>query len=269
MRLQRVRLATLAFLVLLSPPAYASSRRVEKTVPLPADGKVTISTYKGSVHITPWEKAEVSVDARIEPDTENGCGTRREEERWVEQTRVDIRESSQRVAIESDYGDLSSHRFMGVFGTCITYPFVHYEIRMPRTATLQIKDQKSKIDVSDLAGDVDIDSYKGSVVVSGLDGSFRLNTYKGDAKVDVVRLSRSSHAETYKGDITIALPKSAAFELDARPGRRGEVRSDFDVAVRRAGRRHSGDDDMRGTINGGGPRLSLETYKGTVRLVAR
>jgi hypothetical protein len=269
MRLQRARPATLAFLLLLSPRAYASSRRIEKTVPLPADGRVTISTYKGSVHVTPWEKAEVSVDARIEPDTESECGTRSEEERWVERTQVNVRESSHRVAIESDYGDLSSHRFLGVFGTCITYPFVHYEIRLPRTASLEIKDQKSKIDVRDLVGDLDIDSYKGTVVVSGLDGSIRLNTYKGDAKVDVVRLARSSRAETYKGEITITLPKSAAFELDGRPGRRGDVRSDFDVTVRSRGRRRSDGDEIRGTINGGGPRLSLETYKGTVRLVAR
>jgi hypothetical protein len=270
MTVRRFSFATLAFLV-LSSPALAITRKVEKSVPLDADGKVSVDTYKGTVHVAPWEKAEVSIQARIEPDSDGSCGSRRDEDRWVEDTRIEIRDSARKVSIKSDYGDLSSHRFWGVFGSCMTYPFVHYEIRMPRTAQLSIKDYKSTIDVKDLAADVRIDSYKGTIALNGLDGSFSVTTYKGEAKVDVVRMAGASRAETYKGDVTISLPKDAAFELDGRASRRGEVRSDFDVAVSRSTSRRSSrhDAELRGPINGGGPRLSLETYKGTVRVTAR
>ena len=51
----------------LGSPAQ-ESREVNKTVPLPKDGQVSIDTYKGSVNVDTWEKAEVSITARILAD---------------------------------------------------------------------------------------------------------------------------------------------------------------------------------------------------------
>ena len=60
----------------------------------------------------------------------------------------------------------------------------------------------------------------------------------------------------------IRMPKTAAFELDADAGRRGDFRSEFGSSVRTTGR-------LRTSLNGGGPKLALSTHKGTLKLAAR
>ena len=75
--------------------------------------------------------------------------------------------------------------------------------------------------------------------------------------------------------MTLVLPRNAGFDLDADLGRRGTLRSDFDVDNRRRDDDDDGywdadddDDDniVRGAVNGGGPRLRLESYKGRIAL---
>ena len=67
-------------LLLAASPAVAD-RTVSKTLPLAADGKVTIDTYKGSIRVAPWDRAEVAVEARIVPD--DSCGSERDWKEWV------------------------------------------------------------------------------------------------------------------------------------------------------------------------------------------
>ncbi|MGB2870034.1 MAG: hypothetical protein WBD36_16415, partial [Bacteroidota bacterium] len=44
------------------------AREVHKTLPLSKGGLVSIDTYKGSITVTPWDRNEVDVTAKIEPD---------------------------------------------------------------------------------------------------------------------------------------------------------------------------------------------------------
>lgn len=217
-------------------------KEIKKTVPLDADGRVIIDTYKGSIHVTGWDSAAVEIDARIEPD-----GSWASDERAARETEVSIDASPMSVRIKSDYRNARRHGWFHVFNSL---PFVHYRIKMPRTARLEVKDYKSEIDIANLRSELHLDTYKGTGKVSDLDGSLRLSTYKGDLKVRFARLSAASLAETYKGEIEIALPRDAAFHLDSRVGRHGDLRSDFEKALR---------------VNGG-PTLTLKTHRGNFRL---
>lgn len=250
----------LAGLVLTFPaPGAEPSKEVRKTLPLPAGGRVDIETYKGSVDVTAEERPDVQVEARVTPDT--GCGDSKTQAEWVEKTQIRIEAHGKTVRIESDYDSLSSYHTW-FLGSCTARPFVDYRIRMPKAADLEVKDYKSKVTVAGLSGDLRINSYKGTMTIRDLDGSIRLETYKGDASVALARLRSDSRFETYKGEIEVSLPRTAAFEIDADAGRRGEFRSDFGVQTR-SGRR------MSATLNGGGPRLALSTYKGTLKVAAR
>ena len=102
--------------------------------------------------------------------------------------------------------------------------------------------------------------------VEDLDGALRYDTYKGTGHIVFSRLAESSYVETYKGDVTLVLPRNAGFDLDADLGRRGTLRSDFDVDHRRRHRRRDDGNIVRGAVNGGGPRLRLESYKGRIAL---
>jgi len=90
----------------------------------------------------------VVVEARVIPD--RNCGDERAWADWVDRTEVRIDSGPNSVRATSDYGRLESYH-RGFLGWCTARPFVEYRIRMPRTASLAIKDYKSKIDVGRLA----------------------------------------------------------------------------------------------------------------------
>jgi hypothetical protein len=243
----------------------APQKEVRKTLPLAANGRVEVDTYKGSVDVTAEDRADVVVEARVVADTD--CGDEKTWAEWVEATNVRIDAHPDLVLIESGYGRLEEYR-QGFLSWCTSRPFVHYRIRMPRTASLDIKDYKSTIDVASLAGRVRLESYKGTMRVTGLDGRLDLETYKGTARVEFARLAGDVRVETYKGEIELSLPKGAAFTLKADADRHGRIRSDFGVPSQQAASRRSGD-ALRGAVNGGGPRLDATTHKGTIRITER
>lgn len=123
---QAVLIAVIAVFALVSRGYAQESREVDKMVPLAKDGQVSIDTYKGSVNIDTWDKAEVSIHARIESD-----GWGRYEEESVRDTEIRIDASSGSVYIETDYKKLKRRRtsfwdlFDGNFGNT---PLVHYTI---------------------------------------------------------------------------------------------------------------------------------------------
>ena len=261
------RTASLSFVVLLAAGAAAQAadvKEVHQTVPLERDGSVTVNTYKGTVTVTTWDKPEVRVDARIEPD-----GDDRESREKVQWTEVRISGSGGSVEIKSDYDEVRHHEhhgFLGLFDyESGSLPFVRYTIQMPASARLQIEDHKSDISIAGLKADLKLHTYKGTARVANLDGAARVETYKGDVRVEFALFSRASRFETHKGEIDVRLPKDSRFEIDADAGRHGDIESDFAMmthASRSRGAR------AEGAVNGGGPALHMTTYKGTLRIRA-
>lgn len=245
--------AAVAFPAAAAPP----SRDVSKTLPLSAGESVRVDTYKGSVKVTTWDQAEVSVEARIE--TDDSCGSAERQAKWVAQTRVVIERVPGGVTITSDYDALEESTSW--WGNCTARPFVRYTIRMPKTAALKIKDYKSDLIVKELAADLDVDTYKGRLDVVGLAGGLHVETYKGEVNAAFARVVGDVHAETYKGSIVLHLPGAAAFELSADAGRKGTFRSDFPAPASTGSSRHL---VVRGAVNGGGPRVTLRSDKGSL-----
>jgi hypothetical protein len=257
-----MRRTALAFLALVSLPAAATplpSRDVAKTLPLAAGETVRVDTYKGSVKVTTWDRAEVAVDARIEAD--DSCGSAKDLAGWVDRTRVVIEKRHGGVSVTSDYDALEEAA--GWFGTCTARPFVHYTIRMPKSAALKIKDYKSDLVVKGLEADLDVNTYKGHLDIAGLAGGLKVETYKGEVNAGIARLSGDVSAETYKGSIVLRLPGAAAFELSAESGR-GNLNVEFPAETGRGGHRRGL--VAHGAVNGGGPRVSLKTDKGSLAL---
>ena len=94
----------------------------------------------------------------------------------------------------------------------------HYTIRMPRTASLRIKDYKSESEVSDLAAELQFDTYKGSLQLRNHSGGLTVNTYKGDMRADFAAVTAPVRIDTYKGNIDLRMPRDSRFDLSYRPG---------------------------------------------------
>lgn len=261
-------LVPVAAILLLAPAvvsAEIASKDIHRTVALDKNGRVEIETHKGSVKVTAWDRAEAEITARIEAD--DACGDKKYQAEMVRDTEVRINGEGGFLRIRSDYDRVRDVSMWSAwpFGSCSAMPFVHYTIAMPRTARLDLKDHKSRIEVADLASDVSIDTHKGEVRLTGLAGRLNLDTHKGDVRVAFARMVGDSRFETHKGDIEITVPKDSRFTVSAEVGRRGHLDSDFPVLVRSSSRR-SRDERVEGAVNGGGPTLRLTTHSGRFRL---
>jgi hypothetical protein len=253
----------LAILAILSASsALAQSREVRRTIDLDRDGRVIIDTFKGSIDVQTWDKASVEVVAKIEADPSGD-----DQEDRVERTAIRIYGSGRLVEIESDYSDADYHSggFFGFFfgGGTIVLPYVHYDLKIPRTAKLDIDDHKSEIRIRSLEGDLTLETHKGHAVIDRFSGGARIETHKGDIRVDFASLTRPSNFETHKGEIEIYVPAHASFRLRGDLGEDARLDSEFAMIT------HSFGDDERveAEINGGdGPEIWIETHKGTIRL---
>ena len=243
-------------------------REVHKILPLSKGGQVSIDTYKGSITLTPWERDEVDVTAKIEPDDQWFDGSPEAFQEDVNNTEIVIEGRNSEVRIKTDYEKLRHHRkgFWSVLddgGTSL--PFVHYTIKVPQKAELKVKDYKSRTKISNLQSNVSFYTYKGDVDISNLTGSINLETYKGEVQIGFTKLSDDSRVETYKGEIELSLPKSAGFSLDSDLGRKADFNTDFGFVRETTGKRRQSY-EFRGPVNGGGPTLHLKSTKGTYRL---
>jgi hypothetical protein len=253
----------------LGSPAAAQTRDFARSVALDARGNVLLNTFKGSIEVETWSEPRAEVTARIEPDT--SCGSAAQQAERVRLTEVEIDATASRLAIRSNYDRLEGlepipFHVSGFDSTCSAYPFVRYRLRIPATARLEIEDHKSRITVAGLRGGARIASHKGAVTVKGHDGPLELTTHKGNVHVELARLAEPTRLETYKGDIEIAVPRAAGFDLDARVESRGMLDAPFALDETRVGRRER---VYEQPVNGGGPRLELTTHNGALKIIQR
>ena len=229
------------FTILAGVVTAAPAKDIHRTFPLDAAGRVVLENYKGTIQVSAWDQNEVSVDVRIEEDDAWFFGSQ-------SLNRADVRfdASSNQLRIEGKTDSVPSF----LSGAA---PFFHYTIRMPRRASLRIKDYKSDTEISGLESEIEMETYKGSVRVRDLSGGLRLNTYKGTVRADFQSLTKTTTIDTYKGSIELAIPRNAGFDLRNDLERKARLRSDFRT---------------EGVVNGGGPALRLKSYKGNVRLLA-
>jgi hypothetical protein len=241
----RISLLLIAAAALL--PA-ADVKDFSKSVPLDAKGRFSLDTYKGSIRITAWDQPQAEIRARIEVDPG-----------WhdlpVEDVEIRVDGSSGNVRVKTEY----RRHFAFDEGNL---PLVHYTIRMPRGASLDVKDYKSESEISGVQGDFEFDTYKGTARIEGIQGAFGLNTYKCDIRAIFARVGGPSRIKTYKGTIDVSLPRASSFELRADLERKAEFDCDFPRTIHST--RH--ESSFESVVNGGGPALRVSSYRGNIRL---
>src|SRR5512142_208255 len=163
----------LRYLVLIATAAgvlsAAGSKDIHRTFPLDSRGHVTIDTYKGSIHVSTWDRNEVDVAVRIEEDGDVFAQPVK---------RADVRFDASSIDVRITSDNQWSFFLDGVA------PLYRYTIRMPRAASLRIKDYKSDSDISDLAAELQLETYKGSLQLRNFSGGLTVNTYKGDIRAE-------------------------------------------------------------------------------------
>lgn len=269
-------IALLAVIVLASPElsAIAQTREFKKTVEFAPGSDLKFNTDKGSVRITSWDQSQVDISARIEPPDNVDADYGR---RVVEAARIEVTGDARSLTIRSNFSDVP---YRDGEGHSRNTPSIHYEIRAPRNLNLDLGADRCKVEVHGFAGKIRIDTDRTPVTASDLSGEIQIKMDRGEARItkfqgkldldtdrtnsdlQAARIDGDSRLNIGRGECVMKIPDSQGLTLSARLGRRENLHNDFGLAVDSI----NDQKNVEGTINGGGPRLTIEGDRGTIHL---
>lgn len=149
-------------------------------------------------------------------------------------------------------------------------------IQVPFHSSLHVSSVNGgDVRVSGVEGDIELSNVNGSIEARDVSGSVVAHTTNGEVKVVLRRVDAGKPMafSTLNGDVDVTFPADLKANLHARSDR-GDIYSDFEIAshgravtkeTRKEGRRRfEVEQEMQGTINGGGPELLLKTFNGDI-----
>jgi hypothetical protein len=140
---------------------------------------------------------------------------------------------------------------------------VSFTVRVPAGVDFVGRSINGDVTAEGLRSDVEVATVNGDVEVS-TSGAAEASTVNGNVWASLGSLTEGLEFSTVNGRITVELPSGVSANVHAGTVN-GGIETDFPLTVQ--GR--WGPREMRGTIGGGGPELSLETVNGSIRLIER
>jgi hypothetical protein len=265
---------SLILLVVAAGVVAAQSKEFKKTVAFNSGGDLRISTDRSHVRLTSWERNEVEIYARIfKPEGADSDF----DPRAIEATRIDVTGDARSLTIRTNFDDVPS-RDGRLWGNR-SLPEIQLEIRAPRNLNLNqdadrgdvdlrafegrlnVSTDRSNVKAEDLAGEVRLRMDRGSIAVSNVRAKLEFYSDRTNGKFQAAQITGDSRLEVDRGEIEIGVPGGQGLYVSANRGRRSDFVSDFAITTRNlSGER------VEGEINGGGPRLTIQTDRGKVRL---
>ena len=264
---------SLSLLALVAAAAHAqgSNRYV---VPLSKPGQpvqLEIGLISGSITVEPHAGNEVIVEAvgdddgehRPRPSRDGAGGMRRLPNRSLG---LVLEEENNKVTVA-----------LGGIPRDVT---LHVLVPRNTSATLSTVND-GDIRVTGLEGTLELNNVNGEIQAKDVAGSVVAHTTNGDVKVTLTRVDPKAALSfaTLNGDVDVSLPASFHGDLRMRSDN-GEIYTDFDVQLstvpakveqqRNGGKyRLEVEQEVRGTIGGGGPEIQLRTFNGDIYLRKR
>ncbi len=232
--------------LLMAIPAHAQvTQEFHKTVPLSADGRVSLSNINGDVEITGWNKNEVQIDAvKTAPDQQR-----------LDEARIEVNGGGSSVKIETRY---PSHI------TNNNPASVHYTLHVPQNARLDKIDLvNGSLNVQRVSGEVNADLVNGKLRASDLAGTADLATVNGtiDANYTSLNNVREIKLKSVNGSVDLLLPQSPNAGVSASTVN-GSISTDFPLTVKG----HWVGKNMSGTLGSGGVHIELDNVNGSIHV---
>ncbi|HEX7077510.1 MAG TPA: DUF4097 family beta strand repeat-containing protein [Candidatus Eisenbacteria bacterium] len=250
----------------------------ERVFPLDPGGQVVVKSQNGRIVVEAWDRPDVRVQITrvIRAD---------DEKRAAELMRglmVDVDTSPASIRLTSRYP--KRHEEIGIWAILVHKVEalnVHYYLQVPKQSSLNLRTSNGEIrirgalgtvnaltvngdvELTGAAGPADVRTTNGEVRLTGISGSAIARTTNGGVTADVASLPKGGvvNLQTTNGDVDVRLPKDVAATVEATTTN-GKVNLDFPVVSQ--GRLTT--KSIRGTIGGGGARVSLQTTNGNVDL---
>lgn len=258
---RRQRLAALAVIVFAWPLAgcelATASFRAEarddwsRSFAVGPGGRFELENTNGTIEVEPAGGAALEVRAeRIAK-----AGSEEAARELLKQVEIVVNESADRVHLETKYP-----RGLRTGGT-----EVKYWVKVPASVAVKLDNTNGRITLRSLAGPVEASTTNGGVSGKGLTGPVRASTTNGGVDVDLDAVHADGvELSTTNGGVTLRLPEGAKATISASCVNGGISTSGLSMETTESSRRR-----LEGRMNGGGPRVRLETTNGGVRIATR
>lgn len=251
-----IYLPALAIYALLFYSASLFAKTNTETFDVTPGGTLTIQTDAGSIDIKTHNKSIVELSLTVEGDSKEAFSYRHElsngdlvligevdrAQRWLRNLRVKFEltiPTNYNVKLDTSGGSLSIEDLKG---------------------NLNARTSGGSINIGNIVGEVRLNTSGGSINTQTISGNLDAHTSGGSINVTVDKqLSQDAKLSTSGGSITAYLIPNIQVELAASTSG-GRVKSEFEVDGRVKKQ------SIRGSINGGGPKLTLKTSGGSVRI---
>jgi TM2 domain-containing membrane protein YozV/predicted Ser/Thr protein kinase len=260
-------------------------------------GQLTMDVDRGDVHITGGDQSTVGI--RVTREVTHGNGV--DASAILKEEHVTLQQTGNTISITAQ--EPEALRSRSLWGW-IKQPNLnaHYEITVPRKFVVHsqtaggdvtvahigddvnIKTMGGRLDCQDIDGNLDGKTMGGDVQAAGCKGKLNVQTMGGGITVDgfsgpsiqastqggsvtadfAAAPTADCELSTSGGNVTARLPETATVMLDAHT-EGGSVNSDFPVTTGHGFVNES----LRGPINGGGPKLKMETMGGNIEVLKR
>ena len=267
----------IALFLVLSVTSLAQTKNFNRTMEFSAGGNLRIRTDIGSVRLTSWNNNQVEVIARIEGRDNNNVSADYMR-RVVEATQIEMLGDARSLTIQANYDNIPYENIWG--GKNRVLPRIDWEIRAPRQANIDLDVDRSEAEIRGFDGRHTLKSDRTTFRAEDLSGEIRLHIDRGNqsrlanlrGKLDIesdrtnltferLQLSGDSRVQIGRGELEMQMASSQGFTLMMDKERRSSFKSDFPITT-------SGifNDRFEGAINGGGPRLAIQTDRAKVYL---
>jgi DUF4097 and DUF4098 domain-containing protein YvlB len=238
-------LGALLALLLAIPAGAEVTEDFHRTVPLSANGEVSLSNVNGNVEIVGWDRNEVQIDA---------VKKSRDQQR-LDEARIEVESGSDYVRIKTEYPHHQANN---------NPASVHYQLHVPQNARLHsislvnggltVQKVSGEVHASLVNGKAHIDDLAGGVEISSVNGGIEAN-YASLNNVHEIRL------KSVNGSIELGLPASPNAEIKASSVN-GGIRTDFPLQVKGDFVGHR----LSGTLGNGGTQIELSNVNGSIHL---
>ncbi len=218
---------------------------IDETRPMSVTGELSLENTNGSVRVATWDEPQVRVHATKSAPNQ----------RLLERIEVLVEGQGDHVTVRTRQPRTGF--WLGGSGG------VAYEITVPRSAHVSVRNVNGRVVIDGVAGHVRAQTVNGTVEARNLGSEVEATTTNGSVEVAMARVDPAgrNRLSTTNGSVRLVLPRDASADLDARTVN-GSVHSDFDlVRAARSGRRR-----LEGRIGAGGARFELRTVNGAARI---
>jgi hypothetical protein len=271
--------AGMAFPGVARPAGAEEIRRVsERLIPFTPGGEISVDDKNGRLVVEAWPRHEV----RVQITRVVRAGDREKAEALMKDLHADIEVRSDRIDIQSQFPRRQETLGLwDILGRKVAALQINYYLEVPQESNLVLRTSNGEVRVSATSGSVEARTTNGDIVIENVKGDVDLLTTNGE--VHVTDLGGGVTAHTTNGSIIAEmrkLPPRGSVELATTNGNveayfandlkatltaattNGQVSIAFPIV--REGVMTS--KTIRGTIQGGGAKISLGTTNGNVEV---